>query len=135
QGREGDSVRAHAERLGLGRGADLDCRVGKLPRSGWHGRDPRGAATLYGRHGADFATVNLESQRIRLIMELRAAGITDTEVLAAVERVPRELFVPESFSDHAYENTALPIGMAQTISQPSVVAFMTQALELSDRMK
>jgi len=68
-------------------------------------------------------------------MELRAAGIIDTDVLAAVERVPRELFVPESFSDHAYENTALPIGMAQTISQPSVVAFMTQALALTDRMK
>jgi protein-L-isoaspartate(D-aspartate) O-methyltransferase len=79
--------------------------------------------------------MNLESQRIRLIMELRSAGITDTNVLNAVERVPRELFVPESFSDQAYENTALPIGMGQTISQPSVVAFMTQALELTDRHK
>ena len=79
--------------------------------------------------------MNTESQRIRLIMELRSAGITDTAVLAAVERVPREIFVPDSFADQAYENTALPIGMGQTISQPSVVAFMTQALGLTDRMK
>jgi protein-L-isoaspartate(D-aspartate) O-methyltransferase len=79
--------------------------------------------------------VNLESQRIRLIMELRAAGVTDTRVLAAVERVPRELFVPDSFRDQAYENTALPIGMGQTISQPSVVAFMTQSLDVGERMK
>jgi protein-L-isoaspartate(D-aspartate) O-methyltransferase len=79
--------------------------------------------------------MNLESQRIRLIMELRSAGISDSAVLNAIERVPREIFVPDSFSDQAYENTALPIGMGQTISQPSVVAFMTQALELNDRMK
>ena len=76
-----------------------------------------------------------DDQRIRLIMELRSQGIVDTAVLAAVERVPREAFVPDSFAEHAYENTALPIGMGQTISQPSVVAFMTQALELTDRMK
>ena len=79
--------------------------------------------------------MNLESERIRLIMELRAAGITEKSVLAAVERVPRELFVPDSFRKQAYENTALPIGMGQTISQPSVVAFMTQALQLTDRLK
>lgn len=79
--------------------------------------------------------MNLDSQRIRLIMELRSHGVTDTAVLSAVERVPREIFVPDSFKEHAYENTALPIGMGQTISQPSVVAFMTQALELTDRMK
>ena len=71
----------------------------------------------------------------QLLMELRSHGVTDTGVLSAVERVPREIFVPDSFKEHAYENTALPIGMGQTISQPSVVAFMTQALELTDRMK
>ena len=97
--------------------------------------DPRGAAALHGRDGADIAAVSLESQRIRLIMELRSHGVTDTAVLSAVERVPREIFVPDSFKEHAYENTALPIGMGQTISQPSVVAFMTQALEITDRMK
>ena len=79
--------------------------------------------------------MNLEANRIRLIMELRGQGITNTEILGAIERVPREVFVPESFRDQAYENTALPIGNGQTISQPSVVAFMTQKLELGSRMK
>ncbi len=77
----------------------------------------------------------LEARKIRLIMELRQEGITDNRVLSAVERVPREVFVPPSFHDQAYENTALPIGHGQTISQPSVVAYMTQALELGERMK
>ena len=56
-------------------------------------------------------------------------------MLSAIERVPRELFVPEAFHDQAYENTALPIGQGQTISQPAVVGYMTQALELGPRMK
>lgn len=75
------------------------------------------------------------NQKIRLIMTLRQQGITHTDVLSAMERVPREDFVPEQFSDQAYENTALPISSGQTISQPLVVALMTQALELSDRDK
>lgn len=72
---------------------------------------------------------------IRLIMHLRNAGITDTAVLGALERIPREIFIPEQMQDQAYEDIALPIGRGQTISQPFVVAFMTQALELNDRMK
>ncbi len=76
-----------------------------------------------------------EARKIRLIMELRRLGVTDTRVLAAVERVPREEFVPEPFLDQAYENVALPIGWGQTLSQPSVVARMIQALELGERMK
>ncbi len=79
--------------------------------------------------------MSLEASRIRLIMELRSHGISDIAVLSAIERIPREAFVPPSFHDQAYENTALPIGMGQTISQPSVVAFMTQALEVTDRSK
>jgi protein-L-isoaspartate(D-aspartate) O-methyltransferase len=79
--------------------------------------------------------MTLESTKIRLVMELRQQGITDKDVLSAIERVPREAFVPETFHDQAYENTALPIGHGQTISQPAVVAFMTQALELGPRMK
>jgi protein-L-isoaspartate(D-aspartate) O-methyltransferase len=79
--------------------------------------------------------MTLESTKIRLVMELRQHGITDKTVLSAIERVPREAFVPETFHDQAYENTALPIGHGQTISQPAVVAFMTQALELGPRMK
>ena len=79
--------------------------------------------------------MNIDANRIRLIMELRRQGITNAEVLGAIERVPREEFVPEAFKEQAYENTALPIGNGQTISQPAIVAFMTQKLELSKRMK
>lgn len=78
--------------------------------------------------------MTLEANRIRLIMELRAQGITDARVLGAIERVPREAFVPETFRDQAYENTALPIGSGQTISQPAVVGFMTQELRIGERM-
>ncbi len=76
-----------------------------------------------------------DARKIRLVMELRQQGITDRRVLAAIELVPREDFVPESFQDQAYENTALPIGHGQTISQPAVVAYMSQALEIGPRMK
>ena len=79
--------------------------------------------------------VSTEPRQIRLIMELRQHGIGDAEVLGAIERVPREMFVPEQFQDQAYENTALPIGAGQTISQPLVVALMTQALKLGERMR
>jgi len=75
------------------------------------------------------------ARKIRLIMKLRKAGITDTNVLAALERVPREAFIPPMFHDQAYEDTALPIGRGQTISQPLVVASMTQALQVNDRHK
>jgi protein-L-isoaspartate(D-aspartate) O-methyltransferase len=75
------------------------------------------------------------NHRIRLVMELRASGVTDTRVLAAIERVPRELFAPPQFLDQAYENTALPIGHGQTLSQPTVVALMSQALDVAPRMK
>ncbi|MEN3973667.1 protein-L-isoaspartate(D-aspartate) O-methyltransferase [Emcibacter sp. SYSU 3D8] len=74
------------------------------------------------------------SKKIRLLMELRRAGINDTAVLSAVESVPRDMFVPDAFRDRAYEDTALPIACGQTISQPYVVAFMTAALELQRRM-
>ena len=79
--------------------------------------------------------MTLEATKIRLVMELRQQGISDRAVLSAIERVPREAFVPDSFHDQAYENTALPIGHGQTISQPAVVGFMTQALEVGPRMK
>ncbi|MDP2206932.1 MAG: protein-L-isoaspartate(D-aspartate) O-methyltransferase [Alphaproteobacteria bacterium] len=75
------------------------------------------------------------ARKIRLIMKLRKCGITDTGVLAAIERVPREVFIPPQFHDQAYEDTALPIGRGQTISQPLVVASMTQEMKLNDRHK
>lgn len=79
--------------------------------------------------------MTIDARKIRLIMQLRRSGVTDTAVLAVIERLPRELFVPRSFLDQAYEDMALPIGSGQTISQPLVVAMMTQALGLHDRQK
>ena len=72
------------------------------------------------------------NKRIRLIMHLRNSGITDTRVLGAIERVPRDIFVPDHARDQAWEDMALPIGLGQTISQPFVVAKMTEALKISD---
>jgi protein-L-isoaspartate(D-aspartate) O-methyltransferase len=73
--------------------------------------------------------------QIGLIMQLRRRGIRDHKVLRAIERVPRELFVDPAFADHAYQDIALPIDCGQTISQPYVVAFMTEKLELDERYK
>jgi protein-L-isoaspartate(D-aspartate) O-methyltransferase len=75
------------------------------------------------------------SNRIRLLMTLRLGGINDTEVLAAIEHTPRELFVEEAFREHAYDDTALPIASGQTISQPTVVAWMTWALDIRPNMR
>ncbi len=79
--------------------------------------------------------MSLLARKIRLIMKLRKAGITDTAVLGAIERVPREAFIPPMFHDQAYEDIALPIDCGQTISQPLVVASMTQALKVNARHK
>ena len=68
-------------------------------------------------------------------MALRGAGVTDARVSGAIERIPREMFVPDAFRDKVYENTALPIGCHQTLSAPVVVGLMTQALEVGERMK
>lgn len=79
--------------------------------------------------------MNTEPRKIRLIMELRQLGVDDARVLSAIERVPREQFVPAQFQDQAYDNIALPIGEGQTISQPLIVGLMTQALKVGKRMK
>lgn len=79
--------------------------------------------------------MSIESRKIRLLMDLRNGGVTDTRVLAAMELTPREAFVEETFVDQAYANQALPINCGQTISQPMVVALMSQALEIGDRQK
>jgi protein-L-isoaspartate(D-aspartate) O-methyltransferase len=70
---------------------------------------------------------------IALVMALRGQGISDQRVLSALERTPRELFVEEPFQPTAYENIALPIACGQTISQPYIVAYMTEALQLDSR--
>jgi len=79
--------------------------------------------------------MSLAARKIRLIMGLRRAGITDTAVLAAIERIPREAFVTPHFHDQAYEDTALPIAHGQTISQPQIVALMSEALHVKKTHK
>ena len=81
------------------------------------------------------ADPGLIQHKLRLLMELRRAGIGDARVLGAIEKTPRERFVPPAFADQAYENVALPIDHGQTISQPYVVALMTEKLELGERHK
>ena len=70
---------------------------------------------------------------IELVMALRKQGITDTRVLSAIETIPRDVFVDRPFELNAYDNSALPIACGQTISQPYVVAFATQALEIDPK--
>ncbi len=79
--------------------------------------------------------MKIEARKIRLIMQLRKQGITNTNVLSAIEKVPRENFVSDTFIDKAYEDSALPIEEGQTISQPFIVALMTQALCLDRKSK
>jgi protein-L-isoaspartate(D-aspartate) O-methyltransferase len=80
---------------------------------------------------AQRATADWEFQRRRMVDEqLRRRDITNPRVLEAMGRVPRHLFVPEESRADAYVDSPLPIGHAQTISQPYIVAFMTQALAI-----
>ncbi len=71
----------------------------------------------------------------QMMLDLRRAGVTDVGVLEALEVTPREMFLADPFKDRAFEDVALPIGHHQTVSQPTVVGRMTQALEVTDRMK
>src|SRR5579859_361338 len=71
-----------------------------------------------------------ESKRQKLIASLRGAGVSDERVLDALARTPRELFVDASLRSAAYDDRALGIEQGQTISQPYMVALMTQALHL-----
>ena len=77
----------------------------------------------------------LDVKKIRLILELRESGISDSKILSAIEKIPREKFIPENFRNQAYDNLALPIGDNQTISQPFVVAKMTQLLAVESTHK
>ena len=77
----------------------------------------------------------LDVRKIRLILELRESGISNSNVLSALEIIPREKFIPDNYRNQAYENIALPIGDDQTISQPYVVAKMTELLEVEKNHK
>ena len=79
----------------------------------------------------------LALRRRRMVEEqIRRRGVTRADVLAALEKVPRHAFVPEEYLDLAYDDRPLPLGKDQTISQPYMVGYMTEALELapSDRV-
>ena len=78
---------------------------------------------------------DFKRQRARMVKLLEEQGITDEAVLAAMRTVRRHLFVPEALQGRAYEDHALPIGFGQTISQPYIVAFMSQLLEAKPGMK
>ncbi len=82
------------------------------------------------RPGRNVAGIGMTSQRTRerMVERLREQGIGDARVLQAMAAVPRHLFVEEALASRAYEDTALPIGFGQTISQPYVVARMIQEL-------
>jgi len=78
-------------------------------------------------------SLKYERQRDEMVrQQIEARGITDPKVLAALRKVPRHLFVSEALRDQAYGDYPLPIGEQQTISQPFIVAEMTQALELRE---
>ena len=73
----------------------------------------------------------MDVRKIRLILELRESGISNSRVLSAIEKIPREKFIAENYRNQAYENIALPIENNQTISQPYVVAKMTELLDVN----
>ncbi|MCP3918562.1 MAG: protein-L-isoaspartate(D-aspartate) O-methyltransferase [bacterium] len=76
-----------------------------------------------------------ENERERMITTIEAYGVRDPLVLEALRRVPRHAFVPAGVREHAYEDRALPIGFEQTISQPAIVAMMTEGLALTKDAK
>ena len=75
------------------------------------------------------------TRQMQFVFQLRSAGVTDARVLSVLEDVPREAFVGGIFQDKAHQDVALPISCGQTISSPSVVGLMTQALDLQKRSK
>jgi len=79
--------------------------------------------------------LTLSEKKLLLLEELRAEGIDDENVLAVLANIPREDFIPKALRRQAYENAALPINSGQTISQPYVVAYMTQVLGVTKKHK
>lgn len=76
---------------------------------------------------------SIAERKMRFLFALRSKGVTEARVLDAMERVDRGFFVKGLFAERAYEDMPLPIGCGQTISQPSVVGLMTQALRIGPR--
>ena len=77
-----------------------------------------------------------ESQRLEMVTtQIEARGINDQKVLDAMKKVPRHLFVPAQYKSFAYDDRPMPIGHGQTISQPFIVGFMTQAIDPNENSK
>jgi protein-L-isoaspartate(D-aspartate) O-methyltransferase len=96
--------------------------------SWWRVTQPAPTPTAAGEEDAVFA-----QRRERMVIEtIERRGVTDQDVLNAMRTVPRHLFVPEDDQDYAYGDYPLPIGYGQTISQPYIVALMTELLELKE---
>jgi len=76
-----------------------------------------------------------EARNRMVASQIVSRGIKDKRVIVAMQTVPREIFIPAEYSSSAYEDRPLPIGMGQTISQPYIVALMTESLDLSRDMK
>jgi len=96
-------------------------------------REPQNARA---RAGANSPADEYEGERRLMVDEqIRARGIKDASVLKAMEKVPRHRFVPEQIRHLAYSDRPLPIGMEQTISQPAIVAYMTETADVSKKEK
>jgi protein-L-isoaspartate(D-aspartate) O-methyltransferase len=81
-------------------------------------------------------TDKYESQRLRMVeTQIRNRGVTNLEVLNAMRKVPRHLFIPKEYEDEAYNDYPLPIGYGQTISQPFIVAYMTEVVKPTGKKK
>ena len=77
-----------------------------------------------------------ESARLRMVrIQIQDRGISNTQVLDAMKKVPRHQFVPEEYQNEAYNDYPLPIGYGQTISQPYIVAYMTNVVKPGSKMK
>ena len=88
------------------------------------------------RKAADLMGQEFEIERSNMLeAHLKTRGIMSASVLDAMYNVPRHLFVPENLRSHAYDDSPLPIGLGQTISQPYIVAFMTEQLEIVPGIK
>tara|TARA_B100001057_G_C22762154_1_gene916264 strand:- start:655 stop:1293 length:639 start_codon:yes stop_codon:yes gene_type:complete len=79
--------------------------------------------------------MNKNEKILQFIFEMRRSGVTNSSVLSIMEEMPREVFLSDSFKLRAYENTPIPFLFGQTISQPSIVGLMTQALNLTKKCK
>ena len=100
------------------------------------GKSAQGDSMTVGAAARSAVTDPREPERRRMVdRQIRARGISDPSVLAAMSRVPRHRFVPSTYQDEAYDDHPLPIGLDQTISQPYIVAYMTEAADIAPHEK